>query len=244
MKSGIKAFQLDNQEGYFYQQQTMWEKYLRRPRSLEDICYAQFAKCYKSLPMSQGKKEDEVDEDINEPSEDDEDDANVDDEKGSKFDYVMRNDGKPGKPLPSTITLMYPQPGECPMMRKRRKPCALRFHKVKESNDPIGFMLSEVMLYRPLRDEVSRDDVLTLYKEKHDDILKVEIVKSQVMEFLESVSEARFYAEEALKELDLELAGEVMDAEGEQDNEDCQEEGLLQHPDYLACNPGNAFHSI
>ena len=67
----------------------------------------------------------------------------------------------------------------------------------------------------------------------------MEIVKSQVMEFLESVSEARFYAEEAKKELDLELAGELMDAEGEQENDDCQEDGLLDHPDYLACNPGN-----
>ena len=127
------------------------------------------------------------------------------------------------------------------MMRKRKRPCALRFYKVKESNDPIGFMLSEVMLHRPLRDEVPRDDVLALYEEKHDNTLKVEIVKSQVMEFLESVSEARFYAEEALKELDLEVAGELMDAQGEQDNEDCQDEGLQDHLDYLACIPGNVF---
>ena len=125
------------------------------------------------------------------------------------------------------------------MMKKRRKPCALRFHKVRESTDPMRYMLSELMLYRPLRREVPHDDILALYEESFEDTSKIENVKSQVMEFLESVSEARFYAEEAKKELELEQVAENMDAQGQQENDDCQDEGFQDHPEYLACNPGN-----
>ena len=238
IKSGIKAVELHNQEGYYFQQQTLWDKYLRRPEILEDICFAQFSKCYKSLPMSHGKMLDEADDDLCEACSEDEDD-HVDSEEGSKFDFIMRYDGRKGRKLPDTISLNDPQPGEASMMKKRRKPCALRFHKVKESTDPLRYMLSELMLYRPLRREVPQDDILTLYEETFGDTSKVETVKSQVMEFLESVSEARFYAEEAKKELELEQVAENMDAQGQQENDDCQEEGLQDHPEYLACNPGN-----
>ena len=125
------------------------------------------------------------------------------------------------------------------MMKKRKKPCALRFHKVKEMNDPMKYMLSELMLYRPLREEVPQDDILALYEEKHGDERKIEIVKFQVMEHLQSVTEARFYAEEAKKELELEEVAEAMDAQGVQENEDCDEEGLQDHPEYMVYNPGD-----
>ena len=187
--------------------------------------------------MSQTQKFDDADEDLCEPCSDDED--QVDEEEGSKFDFIMRYDRKKGRKLPDMIALNDPQPGEASMMKKRRKPCALRFNKVKESTDPLRYMLSELMLYRPLRREVLHDDILALYEETFDDTSKIEIVKSQVMEFLESVSEARFYAEEAKKELELEQVAENMDAQGQQENDDCQEEGLQDHPEYLACNPGN-----
>ena len=236
LQSGVKAVQLDNQEGYFFQQQTMWDKYLRRPDSLEDICFAQFAKCYQSLPMGQTKKLDDADDDLCEPCSDEEDNVNV--EEGSKFDFIMRYDKRKGRKMPDTIVLNDPQPGEASMMKKRRKPCALRFHKVQESTDPLRYMLSELMLYKPLRDEVPHDDILALFEETFDDASKIENVKSQVMEFLESVSEARFYAEEAKKELELEQVAENMDAQGQQENDDCQEEGFQDHPEYLSCNPG------
>ena len=179
------------------------------------------------MSASQSKK---TDDDQIDPSSDDDYDHN-DNKKGSKFDYIMRSDDQEGKKLPDTICLMDPQPGEAPMMKKRKKPCALRFHKVKELNDPLRYMLSELMLYRPLRGEVAQDDILPLYEEKYGDTRLIEIVKSQVMEHLESVTEARFYAEEAKKELELEEVAEAMDAEGLQDNDDCNEEGLQDHPE-------------
>ena len=121
-----------------------------------------------------------------------------------------------GIKLPSEIILQNVQPGESPMISKRKYPCALRFHKVKIDNDPIRFMIHEVMLYCPLRDEVCFDDVQAMYEETFEGDRKVDIVKSKVMEFLESVTKARYYAEEAKKELELEGIAEDVDAQGHQ----------------------------
>ena len=49
LKSGIPVIELDGHEGYWYEQQDMWSKYLRRPMdTLANICFAQFAKMYRS----------------------------------------------------------------------------------------------------------------------------------------------------------------------------------------------------
>ena len=158
----------------------------------------------------------------------------------SKFDYIMfwsKTDTK----LPTEIVLKNVQPGESPMMRKRKNPCALRFHKVKFDKDPLRFMLHEVMLYYPLRDEVDLDNVQALYEDTFDGKNKIDIIKSQVMEFLESVTEARYFVEEANKELDLEGITEEMDPQGHQDNQECNDEELEVHPEYSSCHPGKIF---
>ena len=76
------------------------------------------------------------------------------DNEGSKFDFIM-SWRKTGTKLPSQIVLKDVQPVESPMMSKRRNPCSLRFHKFKIQNDPVRFMLHDVMLYYPLRNEVA-----------------------------------------------------------------------------------------
>ena len=53
------------------------------------------------------------------------------------------------------------------------------------------------------------------------------------MEHLESVEEARYMVEEASKELDLGKTGIQMDVAHEQDQAECQEEGVIEHPDYI-----------
>ena len=55
--AGVKAVNLEGHEGLFVEQQDMWSKYLRRPDYLEEICFAQFAKMYRSY--SSTNKEDE-----------------------------------------------------------------------------------------------------------------------------------------------------------------------------------------
>ena len=84
--------------------------------------------------------------------------------------------GEQRTPLPAYILLTNPRPGEAQQMTKRSYPAALRFHKIKNS-ESIRYMLNEVMLYRPLHDEVNLDDVEALFLEKYNGRSKLEIVK-------------------------------------------------------------------
>ena len=96
------------------------------------------------------------------------------------------------------------------------------------------------MLYTPYRDikELQRD---TLKKFEEKDAAtgksKIKIVKEQVMEHLESVEEARYNLQEAEKRLDMERIGMILDSTLHQDNAECQEEGLEEHPDYVHLDP-------
>ena len=222
--AGVKAVQLENHDGLFIEQPGMWSKYLRRPDSLEEISFAQFAKMYRSY----GSKNNSEDEDELEDSDEEfpiEDSDEVSDE--DKFNFIMTyKDEIKRKPLRRIIKLKNPQPGECSMMRKRTFPAALRFQKVKEENSPDKFMLHELMLYSPQRDEIEIDKVLELYLEQYNGKRKVDIVKNQVMEFLESVEEARYLVDLAKNNMDLEETGLKLDPQKEQDNADCSEEEI------------------
>ena len=59
------------------------------------------------------------------------------------------------------------------------------------------------------------------------------------MEHLESVEEARYYVEEATKELNLEEIGTTCDAAKEQVNAECLEEVEELHPDYVHLDTEN-----
>ena len=98
-------------------------------------------------------------------------------------------------------------------------------------------MLSELMLYRPTASEIDIDEVESMYEEKHGDKRKVDIVKSQVMEHLEGVEEARYYVEQAQKVMDLTAIGEKLDPALEQENDDCYVEGLEEHPYLIHADP-------
>ena len=198
----------------------MWSKYLRRPAQLEKICFAQFAKMYKS---SNVKKEDNEDCDaIN----DDEDQVDFSQEDivtdDDKFHFIITYNRDEKKiPLKKEICLENPQPGECFLMRKRIHPAALRFQKVKEAKNPEKFMLFELMLYSPHRDEVNMETVQEKYNEMYQDKRKVDLVKSVIMEYLEDVEEARYFAELAKADMDLEETAARLDPENEQINADC-----------------------
>jgi hypothetical protein len=53
------------------------------------------------------------------------------------------------------------------------------------------------------------------------------------MEHLESVEEARYMVEQANKEMDLGEIGIQLDAALEQDQAECHQEGVTEHPDYI-----------
>ena len=257
LMAGVPVEELANHDGLWYEQHDMWSKYLRRPDSLSELCFAQFSKMYKSYNP---KKSTEDGDNPEEPlvggdkyldeaeGAFEENDNNSDfDDEFEKFNYVMsyRNNGRRGLKLPKEIEIKDALPGEAPRMRLRTKPVALRFHKIKEKNDGLRYMFSEVMLYYPLQEELSEEQALELFEESYQDTSKVQIVKSQVMEYLNEIQEARHYVEEAHKELDIaevnDEIGALMDPEGELDNKECLEEVEEEHPDYQFCFPDEEF---
>ena len=232
LKTGVHAIKLENRDGLWIEKPDMWNKYLRRPESLEEICLAQFAKMYRGSP--------EQPEDFEEENEDNE--QHEEEEIGErKFHFIMtfKDNGCRGKTLPEVIKLVNPCPGERSSLKKRKYPAALRFHKSKKDDDHRRFMMNELMLYFPLRSEINLDQVETMYNEEYMGRRKVDIVKNQVMEFLESVTEARYHVEQLAKDGDLDLReiGEMVDASGVQENDECANEGAELHKDFLFCDP-------
>ena len=243
---GVECVQLEGREGLWYEQPDLWSKYLRRPDKLKDICFAQFVKMYDSF-----NSKDDTEEDKDEV-EDEPEDTPVDpeleelvqellvvgDEDFNKWHHVMtfENNGSRGVELPLIIELKDPIPGEARLLKRRQQPACLRFHKVRQGKDSTAFMVNELMLYSPMTEELQPDSIFDIYTQK---VKEVEIVKSQVMEYLESVEEARIMLAEAEQEMDKFLAetAAALDPQGEQDNDECEEEGVIDHPDFLHINP-------
>ena len=98
-------------------------------------------------------------------------------------------------------------------------------------------MLGELMLYKPVTEEIEIDQVESMYDEMYKEKRKVDIVKSQVMKHLEGVEEARYYVEQVKKEIDLTEVGNQLDPALAQDNADCEEEVMSEHPDFLHVDP-------
>ena len=236
LKSGIDAFKLEGHDGLFYETQDIWSKYLRRPDEVKDLCFAQFAKMYRG-----NKTDDDENYEENEETMQDLDDCIKEKkiEYFDKFNYIMtfENLGSKGRKLPKKIELKNLYPGEPKLMKKRTYPAALRYHKLHAANEPIKFMLSEIMLYVPLTEEVPLEFVNEIYNDSLDGVTKVDLVKQQVMEYLEDVTEARYFVDEVMKELDIEKIGQVMDPNLEQNNDDCEAEEFGGHPEFQHLDP-------
>ena len=90
VESGRPLTKLLGHEGLWYEQQDMWSKYLRRPlESLGEMCFAQFAKMYRSYSKVKSEEDsDEIEKDVY----DQVDDVHafyVTDEENDRFNYVM-----------------------------------------------------------------------------------------------------------------------------------------------------------
>ena len=135
-----------------------------------------------------------------------------------------------GTKLPNYIKLTDPYPGESSVMKKRQFPSVLRFHKTNYGNNPEKNMLSELILYKPVTEEIYINTVHQLYNDKYEN-------RRKVMEHLEGVEEARYNVEQIQKEIDLASIGTQLDPTVEQDNADCEEEVMAEHPDFLHIDP-------
>ena len=63
----------------------------------------------------------------------------------------------------------------------------------------------------------------------------ISAVKGKIMEFLESVEEGMQKAQELIQN----TAGDELDPQGEQDKDECEAEGVKDHPDFVFSDPGN-----
>ena len=93
------------------------------------------------------------------------------------------------------------------------------------------------MLYRPVNEDVDIEQVETLYNEAYKGKRKVDLVKSQVMEHLEGVEEARYYVDQVKKEIDLTEVAKALDPALEQNNAECNEELEIEHPEFGHIDP-------
>ena len=127
--------------------------------------------------------------------------------------------------LPEVVALSDIHCGEPKFMKKRRVPAALRFFKHKKDTNPIKFFLQELILYVPFGLE-ENGDTKNLLQEPDDQIVilydkysqHIKEVKSQVLPFLEDVTEERFYVEEVRRQMDVEEMGLEIAAGKELDN--------------------------
>ena len=127
--------------------------------------------------------------------------------------------------VPEVVQLTDVHVGEPKLMKRRKIPAVLRFYKSKKETNPIRFFLQELILFVPfglaengdMENLLQQpDDQIVLLYEKYNHHIKE--VKSQVLPFLEDVTEERFYVEEVRKQLEIERVGLEMAAGKELDN--------------------------
>ena len=89
------------------------------------------------------------------------------------------------------------------------------------------------MLYIHYRENDLKDyeeNTAVNYASKEKWIIRV---KSVVMEHLENVEEARYMVDQSTKLVDMEAIGAKLDSAFEQEQIECLEEGLIEHPHYM-----------
>ena len=229
IENDIGLISIKDRDGLWIEQNDILSKYLRRPDVLELISAGQFCKMYTTSGMTLRKNV--ADEDIDE--EGDVDDLN----DGNSAPLVMTEYVITGTndriKLPQVININDPLPREKKFMRKRKIPAVLRYHKSNKDNQYEKWMLKELMLYTHYRENDLKDyeeNTAVNYTSKEKWIIRV---KSVVMEHLENVEEARYMVEQSTKEVDIEAIGAELSSAFEQEQIECLEEGLSEHPDYM-----------
>ena len=250
--NGAEILKVDGRDGSYVEKYDIVSKFERlRFSSLgeSDLTFSQYAKMYtpawkvKEDTYDVSDSEMSVDEDSDKETNDSSNRGEVVTEE-NKFNFVMKCLRPEGNchegckfgnavQLPSFLKIDNPYPGEPPYMKKRNYPAVLRFHKFKADSNHKEYFFSEALLYRPFRKEEQLDQEIRMLVPDTDDWRRfsseIKCVKTQVMEYLEDVQEARYFVAESAK---TEETGVLMDPEGEQDIDDCEYEGVIDHPDY------------
>ena len=173
--NGREKKKILDKDGWFVEKYDVIDKYIRRDKrskASDDLCPAQYLKMFST---SHGEKYKEDCEEDNSDSETVEQLNNENVEKlnnetvqqfknetvlkyqdlgkDERFHYVMTESDDNPLPLPDYIAINNLFPGEPPFMKKRSKPAVLRFHKIKQSDDPAAYFFAEALLYTSFRSE-------------------------------------------------------------------------------------------
>ena len=120
------------------------DKYVKRPDNLQSMCLADFASLYKSESSTNPKTDNEDIRSYAEPISD-----FVDTPESTDKIELQEGLGK---------------------MKKRSRPCVIRWHKVSELKDPENYYLSVLQLYLPWRDESELKHANGLYITKFNEV--------------------------------------------------------------------------
>ena len=241
---------VSGRKGQYTEKPSLMDKYVRRDYNehsdVFDVSYLQFGKRYTPTNTGPKQKKDFVPQDFYKhiPSSDNKEDE-TDELRGfSEEDFIITHDFKAKehlKFLPKFIKINNPLPGE-PNFMKLRKPVVARRHKFSQVKKPHEFYLSELQLYRPFKNEEDLspeclEKCTALYEEisEHNKLKKITNVKNILMKHLEAVEEGKEKAEEILAS----NVGAVLDPENEQDNADCEDEEMHEHPDFIVKSPAD-----
>ena len=232
------TIKVENKDGLFMEKPSMMDKFERKDVSknphISKMRYLQFCMKYTSTNC-EPKDEDfnSIEYKVNEEGWDisDELDLIVTDD----FNYQNIHYS-----LPKVIKLVNPRPGEPKYMRRRSRQVA-RFHKINKTKHPHEYYYSELQLYSEFRMESELEaenfeqcKVIYEQKSNNSDLSKIQSVKSILMNHLESVEEATETALEMVKS----NIGDTLDSALEQDNDDCEQMGFTDNPDFVFKDPG------
>ena len=225
--SGI---QIPGKEGIYKRAIPVHEKYEARPVALKNICLAQFATSYDTMPVKSGNIM-EFSNGVNGLSE----------EK-----VIASWNPEYETPLPTYIKLN----NDLGYMKLRKIPSVLRIHKLKEDKDPHEFFYSYLLLYRPWQteNELKADDMdacYELYSETEEEEMrnnlgsrrsKIEKTLDRIFPHKNNVEAARAVLENLSNPRPTHI-GDHLDPENEQENEELGLEGPREDAEYAARFP-------
>ena len=135
------------------------DKYENRPESLEEMCLADFASNYTYKKNDQNKDPEAI-ESYSIP-------VHNDDLKSSSDEEDYENDDKNKRKKINDNIVLKNDFGE---MRKRERPCVIRFHKVTKMTNSEVYFLRLLQLYMPWRNEDELKGDYETYEDKYNEI--------------------------------------------------------------------------
>ena len=227
-----KPVKIAGRDGKFKEAISIHERYAKRPDYLEEMCLAQFASVYVLTPrMKKGTKWSE---------EEGKEGCSVEASTIAMFKKDKDDKDEPNVWLPRYIDLRKFKLG---LMRARCYPIVLRTHNSRKK-DGDEFYYAELQLYFHWRDEDK--DLRSKDNEKHTIDL---YYNQEVIKTIDS-NKAQLYvgydAGELLEEAELyrkdedrpTLVFDMLNAQTIQENEDDEEEGVVDDPEFAGRNPG------